>query len=83
MVTFRVRIGARGAGGHRHDRRRLPSRHLPSPMELPADPLAATATAAMTARIEEQIRCCPEQWVWMHRRWRRRPPEDGTKVFTP
>ncbi|MCP4657253.1 MAG: lipid A biosynthesis acyltransferase [bacterium] len=49
------------------------------PMELPADPLAATAV--MTARIEEQIRRCPEQWVWMHRRWRHRPPEDGNKVF--
>ncbi len=49
------------------------------PMELDADPLAATA--AMTARIEEQIRRRPEQWVWMHRRWRHRPPEDGTGVF--
>jgi len=49
------------------------------PLELPDDPLAATAV--MTARIEEQIRRRPEQWVWMHRRWRHRPPEDGTKVF--
>ncbi|MCP4594722.1 MAG: hypothetical protein GY842_28655 [bacterium] len=35
----------------------------------------------MTARIEEQIRRCPEQWVRMHRRWRHRPLEDGNKVF--
>jgi KDO2-lipid IV(A) lauroyltransferase len=40
-------------------------------LELPDDPVAATA--AMTARIEEQIRRVPEQWVWMHRRWRRQP----------
>jgi len=41
------------------------------PLELPDEPTAATA--AMTAAIEAQIRRCPEQWVWMHRRWRRRP----------
>jgi len=44
-------------------------------LELPADPLAATA--AMTARIEEQIRRVPEQWVWLHRRWRRQPEAGG------
>jgi KDO2-lipid IV(A) lauroyltransferase len=42
------------------------------PLDLPDDPTAATA--AMTAAIEQQIRRVPEQWVWMHRRWRRRPP---------
>ncbi len=44
-------------------------------MELPADPLEATA--AMTRAVEEQVRAHPEQWVWMHRRWRRQPPGDG------
>jgi KDO2-lipid IV(A) lauroyltransferase len=34
-------------------------------------------TAAATAAIERQIRAYPEQWVWMHRRWRRQPePSD-------
>ncbi len=32
-------------------------------------------TAAATATIEDQIRAHPEQWVWMHRRWRTRPSE--------
>lgn len=41
------------------------------PLDLPPDPTAATA--AMTRAIEEQIRRVPEQWVWMHRRWRRQP----------
>lgn len=32
-----------------------------------------TNTAMFTSRIEEVIRRNPEQWVWMHRRWRRQP----------
>ena len=40
-------------------------------LPLPDDPTAATA--AMTATIEAQIRRVPEQWVWIHRRWRRQP----------
>ncbi|HEY4574808.1 MAG TPA: lysophospholipid acyltransferase family protein [Thermoanaerobaculia bacterium] len=41
------------------------------PLDLPDDP--QEATALMTAKIEEQVRRRPEQWVWMHRRWRRQP----------
>ncbi len=41
------------------------------PLDLPDDPVEATAM--MTAKIEEQVRRRPEQWVWMHRRWRRQP----------
>jgi KDO2-lipid IV(A) lauroyltransferase len=43
------------------------------PLDLPADP--AAATQAMTATIEAQVRRVPGQWVWMHRRWRRQPPD--------
>jgi KDO2-lipid IV(A) lauroyltransferase len=31
-------------------------------------------TATLTAGIERQIRATPEQWVWMHQRWKS-PPE--------
>ncbi len=44
-------------------------------LDLPGDETAATA--ALTAVIEAQIRRFPEQWVWMHRRWRRQAPERG------
>jgi Kdo2-lipid IVA lauroyltransferase/acyltransferase len=30
-------------------------------------------TALFTKKIEETIMKTPEQWVWMHRRWRRQP----------
>jgi KDO2-lipid IV(A) lauroyltransferase len=30
-------------------------------------------TAMLTKKIEDTIRRNPEQWVWMHRRWRRQP----------
>ncbi len=32
-----------------------------------------TATAMFTKKIEDVIQKNPEQWVWMHRRWRRQP----------
>ncbi|MEA2695360.1 MAG: Kdo2-lipid lauroyltransferase/acyltransferase [Acidobacteriota bacterium] len=44
-------------------------------LDLPEDP--REATAMMTRAIEEQVRRHPEQWVWMHRRWRRQPGVGG------
>lgn len=50
----------------------------------PALPVASTgnrdqdllaATAAFTRVIEETVRRWPEQWFWVHRRWKTRPPE--------
>lgn len=50
-------------------RYRLAMRELPT---VGAEP--TTLTAQMTAQIEEAVRAAPEQWVWMHRRWKSPPP---------
>jgi KDO2-lipid IV(A) lauroyltransferase len=43
----------------------------------PADPEteAVRITATCTARLEQAIRQAPSEWVWMHRRWKTKPPE--------
>lgn len=55
--------------------RRADGSHLltlhPALEDLPDDVTAATAR--ITEAIEAQIRRRPEQWVWLHRRWRRQP----------
>ena len=34
-------------------------------------------TTACNAALEERIREHPEQWLWVHRRWKTRPPEES------
>jgi KDO2-lipid IV(A) lauroyltransferase len=62
----------REGGGARHRARILP------PLEiLPegGDREAAIRENArrMTQVIEEEIRRVPDQWIWLHRRWRTQP----------
>ena len=44
---------------------------VPASGDREADSRALTAAAS--AAIEEEVRACPDQWVWMHARWRTRP----------
>jgi len=43
------------------------------PVECTRDDDPVALTARITAEIEAHIRQVPEQWVWMHDRWRERP----------
>ena len=31
-------------------------------------------TARFTAEVEKLIRAYPDQWLWIHKRWKTRPP---------
>jgi KDO2-lipid IV(A) lauroyltransferase len=41
----------------------------------------AANTAVFTAAIEKEIRRYPDQWLWVHRRWKTRPEGEGP-VYT-
>lgn len=41
-------------------------------LEMTGD--ARRDTARLHAQLEEVIRCYPGQWLWIHRRWKTRPP---------
>jgi KDO2-lipid IV(A) lauroyltransferase len=47
------------------------------PSGLPIGTAIVELTRRCTAAIEDAIRARPEQWLWMHLRWRTRPPENG------
>ncbi len=42
------------------------------PMEMTGD--AVRDTARLQTVLEGVIRECPDQWLWIHRRWKTRPP---------
>lgn len=56
------------------------------PVELPTEGRLMDRILKVTADyskvIEEQIRRRPEQWLWFHDRWRRRP-EEGEAIYEP
>lgn len=61
-------------------RRTADGRHcmdVSPPLMPPSDGDVLAYTATFNRVIEEAIRRAPEQWLWMHARWRTRPPEAG------
>ncbi len=56
-----------------------------SMQEVATDGLDATAlTARLTKLIEARVRQAPEQWVWMHQRWKSpTPPEAAARSPLP
>ncbi|HEX6160012.1 MAG TPA: lysophospholipid acyltransferase family protein [Thermoanaerobaculia bacterium] len=53
------------------------------PFETSRDDDPIAVTARVTREIEEAIRRAPEQWVWMHDRWRERPKWDVSEPPVP
>ena len=49
-----------------------PEIEIPHTLDIAADILAATQRC--TSEIETWIRRAPDQWLWIHRRWKTRPP---------
>jgi KDO2-lipid IV(A) lauroyltransferase len=39
---------------------------------------AIANTALFTKSIEDYVRRYPEQWLWVHRRWKTRPPGEAS-----
>jgi KDO2-lipid IV(A) lauroyltransferase len=59
-------------------RRRPDGRHVVDagpPVPVPADGDVVAFTRAFNEAIEAAIRRAPEQWFWLHRRWKTRPGE--------
>lgn len=61
---------------------RLSMEEVPVPQGLEREAAALALTAALSERIEAAIRRAPEQWVWMHQRWKTRPPAGQAPALT-
>jgi len=73
MVGTIHRKGQRASDGHRLEMAEIPVSRDPTDREAEVVRLTAICTAA----LEQAIRKHPTEWVWMHRRWRTRPPGEA------
>lgn len=86
-----IRFGAPVVVGTIHRRGpRAADGHLLELVEIPYDAAAADReaevvrlTAACSAALEAAIRRHPAEWVWMHERWKTRPPDDALAKAMP
>ncbi len=67
-----IRAGAAAIAGFIERRDGTQIIRFEEPIETSRDMDAVDLTARMTESIEGQIRRVPEQWVWMHQRWKDR-----------
>src|SRR5512146_2528880 len=74
LVGTSHRRGARPGDGHEIAVVEIP--YDRDPVDEDAEVLRITAAAA--AIQEQAIRRHPNEWVWMHRRWKTQPPSDGS-----
>jgi Kdo2-lipid IVA lauroyltransferase/acyltransferase len=51
-------------------------RPLAAPPTADVEAVVVALTARCTEAIEAAVRETPEQWLWMHDRWRTRPPDE-------
>ena len=64
----------------------LDIRHLEMIAALADNPRVTEAaevlriTTELNRRLEAAIRQAPEQWLWLHRRWKTRPPEESRET---
>jgi KDO2-lipid IV(A) lauroyltransferase len=85
-LALRRRIPVVTAFGVREPdgRHRFAFQRIEPPPGLTADDAGIAAfTQVFNDVTEAHIRRYPAQWAWHHRRWRRRPPEDGAAGADP
>ena len=51
---------------------------IPPMREVPSEEAVFRMTTLYTEALEALVRPTPEQWIWMHRRWKTRPPEENS-----
>ncbi len=56
---------------------------IPEPEEADEGEWIEAMTRAFTAEIERAVRKRPDQWMWMHRRWRHQPEDMERKPSGP
>lgn len=72
-------LRARGDGTH--EALAMPTLH--SDRNIDEGDSVYQLTRAMAANLEACVRAHPEQYLWLHRRWKTRPPDESRKETEP